>query len=105
MRFNGVSALRLMGTGVEPVLSLGQARESFLPIRARTDLPSSLAPFKSISIELDRSPLLLQYRRIFAIHLVVAALLMFLLHRFSLPPIEKAIEQLEMTQAQLIHSE
>ena len=105
MRLNRVSALRLMGTGVEPVLSLGQARESFLPIRARTDLPSSLAPFKSISIELDSSPLLLQSGRIFAIHLVVAALLMFLLHRFSLPPIEKALEQLEMTQAQLIHSE
>jgi signal transduction histidine kinase len=105
MRLNRVSALRLMGTGVEPVLSLGQARRSFLPIRARTDLPSSLAPFKSISIELDSSPLLLQSGRIFAIHLVVAALLVFLLHRFSLPPIAKAIEQLEMTQAQLIHSE
>jgi signal transduction histidine kinase len=105
MRLNRVSALRLMGTGVEPVLSLGQARRSFLPIRARTDLPSSLAPFKSISIELDSSPLLFQSGRIFAIHLVVAALLVLLLHRFSLPPIAKAIEQLEMTQAQLIHSE
>ena len=105
MRLNRLSALRLMGTGVEPVLSLGQARRSFLPIRARTDLPSSLAPFKSISIELDSSPLLLQSGRIFAIHLVVAALLVLLLHRFSLPPIAKAIEQLEVTQAQLIHSE
>lgn len=105
MRLNHVSALQLMGTGVEPVLSLGQAQGSFLPIRARADLPSSLAPFKSISIELDSDPLLLQSGRIFAIHLVVAALLVFLLHRFSLPAIAKAIEQLEMTQAQLIHSE
>ncbi len=105
MRLNRVSALRLMGTGVEPVLNLEQARGSFLPIRARRDLPSSLAPFTSISIELDGTPLLWQSGRIFAIHLVVAALLMFLLHRFSLPPIGKAIEQLEMTQAQLIHSE
>jgi signal transduction histidine kinase len=105
MRLNRVSALRLMGTGVEPIFSLGQARGSFLPIRARAELPSSLAPFKSISIELDSAPLLWQSGRIFAIHLVVAALLVFLLRRFSLPAIEKAIEQLEMTQAQLIHSE
>ena len=105
MRLNRVSALQLRGTGVEPVLSLGQAPGSFLPIRARADLPSSLAPFKSILIELDSDPLLLQSGRIFAIHLVVAALLGLLLYRFFIPAIEKALEQLEMTQAQLIHSE
>jgi signal transduction histidine kinase len=105
MRLNQVSALWLTGVGAEPVLTLGHAPGSFLPIRAKADLPSTLAPFKSISIELDSDPLLWQSGRIFAIHLVVAALLVFLLHRFSLPAIEKAIEQLEMTQAQLIHSE
>jgi signal transduction histidine kinase len=105
MRLNRVSALWLTGDGAEPVLTLGQAPGSVLPIRSRADLPSSLAPFKSISIELDSDPLLWQSGRIFAIHLVVAALLVFLLHRFSLPAIGKAIEQLEMTQAQLIHSE
>src|SRR3989304_6874714 len=60
MRLNRLSALRLMGTGVEPVLSLGQARRSFLPIRARTDLPSSLAPVKSTSLQLDSQPLFFQ---------------------------------------------
>jgi len=105
MRLNRVSALRLMGAGVEPILSLGQGRGSFLPIRARADLPSSLVPLKSISIELDSDPLLIQSGRIFAIHLVVAALLVLLLYRFFIPAIEKALEQLEMTQAQLIHSE
>jgi len=105
MRLNRVSALRLMGSGVEPVLSLGQAPGSVLPIRARADLPSSLAPLKSISIERESDPLLLQSGRIFAIHLVVAALLVLLLHRFFIPAIEKALAQLEMTQAQLIHSE
>jgi signal transduction histidine kinase len=105
MRLNRVSALRLMGSGVEPVLSLGQARGTFLSIRARTDLPPSLAPLQSISIELDSDPLLLQSGRIFLIHLVVAALLVLLLHRFFIPAIENALKQLEMTQAQLIHSE
>ena len=105
MRLYQISALRLRGTGVEPVLSLGQAPGSVLPIRARADLPSSLAPFKSVSIELDSNPLLWQSGRIFAIHLVVAALLVLLLYRFSIPAMGKAIEQLEMTQAQLIHSE
>lgn len=105
MQLNRVPVLWLMGDGVEPVLTLGQAPRSFFPIRAQANLPSSLAPLKSVSVELDSNPLFLQSGRIFAIHLVVAGLMVFLLRRFSLPAIEKAIEQLETTQAQLIHSE
>lgn len=87
------------------MLSLGRPASSFFPVRAQSNLPSSLVPFKTIVVEMDSDPLLFQSSRIFAIHLLVAAVLILLIHRFSIPALDKAIGQLEATQAQLIHSE
>jgi len=105
MQLNRISSLRLMGTRNRTMLTLGQSVNSILPIRVEAALPLSLAPFTSISVEMDSDPLLAQAARVFGIHLIVAALLTLLLHRFFIPALEKAIEQLENTQAQLIHSE
>lgn len=105
MELTGIASLRLTGTANRTMLALGQPGNSFLPIRARSNLSSSLAPFQTIAIEMDSNSLLLESGRIFGIHLVVAALLILLIHRFSIPALGKAIGQLETTQAQLIHSE
>ena len=105
MRLTGIALLKLTGTRDRTMLSLGRPAKSFFPVRAQSDLPSSLVPFKTIAVEMDSDPLLFQSIRIFAIHLLVAAVLIFLIHRFSIPALHKAIVQLEMTQAQLIHSE
>jgi signal transduction histidine kinase len=105
MQLNGISSLRLMGTSGRTILSLGEPVDSFLNIRVESALPLSLAPFTSIAVGMDSHSLLARAARVFGIHLVVAAFLMFLLHRFYIPALEKAIEQLETTQAQLIHSE
>jgi signal transduction histidine kinase len=105
MQLNGISSLRLMGTEGRTMLSLGEPVSSLLPIRVQAVLPLSLTPFTSISVEMDSNPLLARAARVFGIHLIVAALLTFLLHRFFIPALGKAIEQLETTQAQLVHSE
>ena len=105
MRLTGIGSLRLTGTRNRTMLALGQSVTSFLPIRAQSNLSPTLLPFQTIAVEMDSNPLLFQLARIFAIHLVVAALLILLIHRFSIPALDKAIGQLETTQAQLIHSE
>jgi signal transduction histidine kinase len=105
MRLTGIASLKLTGTRDRTMLSLGRPANSFFPIRAQSDLPASLVPFKTIVVEMESDPLLFQSGRIFAIHLCVAAVLIFLIHRFSIPALDKAIAQLESTQAQLIHSE
>jgi signal transduction histidine kinase len=105
MRLTGIASLKLTGTRDRTMLSLGQPANSFFPIRAESDLPPTLVPFKTIVVEMESDPLLFQSSRIFAIHLCVAAILMFLIHRFSIPALDNAIAQLETTQAQLIHSE
>jgi signal transduction histidine kinase len=105
MRLTGIASLKLTGTRDRTMLNLGRPANSFFPVRAQSDLPSSLVPFKTIIVEMDSDPLVFQSSRIFAIHLLVAAVLIFLIHRFSIPALDKAIAQLETTQAQLIHSE
>jgi signal transduction histidine kinase len=105
MQLTGIASLEPTGTGDRTMLSLGHSANSFFPVRAQSDLPSSLVPFKTIAVEMDSDPLLFQSSRIFAIHLLVAAVLILLIHRFSIPALDKAIGQLETTQAQLIHSE
>jgi signal transduction histidine kinase len=105
MHLTGIASLRLMGARNRTMLILGQSAHSFLPIRAQLNLSPSLVPFQTIAVEMDSNPLLFQLGRIFAIHLVVAALLILLIYRFSIPALDKAIAQLETTQAQLIHSE
>jgi signal transduction histidine kinase len=105
MRLTGIASLKLTGTRDRTMLALGRPAKSFFPIRAESNLPSSLVPFKTIIVEMESDPLLIQSSRIFAIHLCVAAVLILLIHRFSIPALDKAIAQLESTQAQLIHSE
>ncbi len=105
MHLTGIASLRLTGTGNRTMLALGQSGKPFLPIRAQSNLSPSLLPFQTIMVEMDSNPLLFQSGRIFAIHLAVAAFLILLIHRFSVPALDKAITQLEKTQAQLIHSE
>ncbi len=105
MHLIGIASLRLTGTRNRTMLALGHPANSFLPIRVESDLSPTLLPFQTIVVEMDSNPLLFESGRIFAIHLVVAALLILLIHRFSVPALDKAIAQLEKTQAQLIHSE
>ncbi len=105
MHLTGIASLRLTGTRNRTMLALGRSASSFLPVRAQSNLSPSLTPFQTIIVEMDSNPLLFESGRIFAIHLVVAALLILLIHRFSVPALDKAIAQLEKTQAQLIHSE
>jgi len=105
MHLTGIASLRLTGTRNRTMLALGHSVSSFLPIRSQSNLSPSLVPFQTIAVEMDSNPLLFQSGRIFAIHLLVAALLILLIHRFSIPALDKAIGQLETTQAQLIHSE
>ncbi|MGE5306006.1 MAG: sensor histidine kinase [Alphaproteobacteria bacterium] len=105
MRLTGIASLQLTGTRDRTMLSLGHAAKSVIPVRAQSNLAPALLPFQTIAIEMDSNPLLFQSSRIFAIHLLVAAILMLLIHRFSIPALDKAIAQLETTQAQLIHSE
>ena len=105
MQLNNIASLRLMGTQNRTMLKLSQSVDSLFPVRVEAALPASLAPFTAISVEMDSNPLLGQAARVLGIHLVVAALLTLLLHRFFIPALEKAIEQLETTQIELIHSE
>jgi signal transduction histidine kinase len=105
MHLTGIASLRLTGTRNRTMLALGGAANPFLPVRVQSNLSPSLLPFQTIVVEMDSNPLLFDSGRIFAIHLVVAALLILLIHRFSVPALDKAIAQLEKTQAQLIHSE
>jgi len=105
MRLNNIESLRLRGTRNRTMLALGASSQSLFPVRVEAVLPSSLAPFTSISVEIDSDALLAQAARVFGIHLIVAALLTFLLHRFFIPALTNAIKELETTQAQLIHSE
>ncbi|MGE5819669.1 MAG: sensor histidine kinase, partial [Deltaproteobacteria bacterium] len=105
MHLAGIASLKLTGTRNRTMLALGQPGNSFIPIRAQLNLSPPLLPFLTIAVEMDSNRLLFQSGRIFAIHLVVAAILILLIHRFSIPALDKAITQLETTQAQLIHSE
>ena len=105
MHLTGIASLRMTGTRNRTMLALGHSVSSFLPIRAQSKLSPTLVPFQTIAVEMDSNPLLFESARIFGIHLVVAALLILLIHRFSIPALDKAIGQLETTQAQLIHSE
>jgi len=105
MHLTGIASLRMTGTRNRTMLALGHSVSSFLPIRAQSKLSPTLVPFQTIAVEMDSNPLLFESARIFGIHLVVAAVLIWLIHRFSIPALDKAIGQLETTQAQLIHSE
>ena len=105
MQLNSIASLRLMGTRDRTMLRLGEPARSIFPVRVEAALPPPLLPFTSISVEMDSDPLVAQAARVLGIHLIVAALLTLLLHRFFIPALERAIEQLETTQAQLIHSE
>jgi signal transduction histidine kinase len=105
MQLTRIGSLTLTGNNDQAILHLAQSAASILPIRTTAGLPVSVAPFKSISVEMNADPLLFRSGRIFAIHLVMAALLILLIHRISIPAMDRAIAQLESTQAQLIHSE
>lgn len=104
MEVKGVVFLQLMGSGRE-ILRLGEPGRSFLHTGESLSLPSSLAPLQELRIEMDHRPLLRQTARVLSIHFVVATILALLIYCLPIQAMRRAVEELETTQAQLVHSE
>ncbi len=104
MEVKGVVFLQLMGSGRE-ILRLGEPGRSFLHTGESLSLPSSLAPLQELRIEMDHRPLIYQTARVLSIHFVVATILALLIYCVPIQALRRAIEELEATQAQLVHSE
>ncbi|MFQ5903637.1 MAG: sensor histidine kinase [Candidatus Binatia bacterium] len=104
MEVKAIVSLQLMESGGE-TLRLGEPGRSFLHTGGRFSFPPSLAPLQELRIEMDHRPLLRQTARVLSIHFVVATILALLIYCLPIQALRRAIEELETTQAQLVHSE
>lgn len=102
---NAVLSIVITRQGQDQTIRLREPGYAFPPIRATVFFPPSLRPLETMRVEMDNRSLLSRTARIFGIHLVVAALLVFAVHRLSVRPLHNAIHQLEVKEVQLIHSE
>lgn len=104
MEVKGLVSLQLMESGGE-ILRLGEPGRSFIHTGGRFSFPPSLAPLQEVRIEMDHRPLIYQTARVLSIHFVVATILALLIYCLPIQTLRRAIEELEATQAQLVHSE
>ncbi len=104
MEVKGVVSFQLMGSGGE-ILRLGEPGLSFLLVGKTFSLPRSSSPMNALRIEMDDRPLIHRTARVLSIHFVVATILALLIYCLPIQALRRAVEELETTQAQLVHSE
>jgi signal transduction histidine kinase len=105
MKVNNLISLRLMGKGGREIIRLGHPSRSLFPAVATSSFPSTSALLQQVQVEVASRWLVRDTARIFGIHIIVVTVLGLIIYRLPIRALRRAVEELETTQAQLVHSE
>ncbi|MBI2216911.1 MAG: hypothetical protein HYU51_06395 [Candidatus Rokubacteria bacterium] len=100
----GLAALALTDPDGREVVQIGHGASLLSTSRIAVGLPASTAPFAEIRVAGDDKRLLLDAARVLAIHILVAGLLALAVYRLPMRSLRHAIEEVEKTHTQLLHS-
>jgi signal transduction histidine kinase len=102
--FGGLASLALVDPDGREVVHIGQGASLLPTSRIEVDLPASTAPLAEIAIAADDTRLMLNAARVLGIHLLVASLLALAVYRLPMRSVRNAIEEVEKTHTQLLHT-
>jgi signal transduction histidine kinase len=105
MEIDEVSGVRLLGRGDQELAFAGQRPEGWPAISGASRVVTVTNAPLTLVVELDGRPLVRQITRVFGIHALVALLLSLAIYRLPVRAVRRAARDLEITEAQLLHSE
>lgn len=105
MEIDGVACVRLLGLDNRELAFDGRRPEGWPVIRGAARVVTVTNAPLTVVVELDGRPLLRQMARVVGIHAVVALLLSLAMYRLPVRAVRRAARDLEITEAQLLHSE
>jgi signal transduction histidine kinase len=105
MAFNDLAGVRLLDAAGVEILRLGRGDSSFSATEVAIHLPASTGPVRELRVTPDDRALLDRAARVLGLHLLVAAVLGALVYRVPMRALWHAIDEVERTQAQLVHSD
>jgi len=103
--FNNLAGVRLLDAAGGEILRLGRGDPTFSATEVAIHLPASTGPVRELRVTPDDRALLDRAARVLGLHLLVAAVLGALVYRVPLRALWHAIDEVERTQAQLVHSD
>ena len=103
--FNNLAGVRLLDAAGGEILRLGGRDSSFSATEVAIHLPASTGPVRELRVTPDDRALLDRAARVLGLHLLVAAVLGALVYRVPMRALWHAIDEVERTQAQLVHSD
>jgi len=103
--FNNLAGVRLLDAVGGEMLHLGRGDSLFSAAEVAIQLPASTGPVRELRVTPDDRALLDRAARVLGLHLLVAAVLGALVYRVPMRALWHAIDEVERTQAQLVHSD
>jgi signal transduction histidine kinase len=100
----GLAAVVLLGADGREALRIGEGASVLSTSRIGVELPAAAAPFAHIAVTADDRRLLLDTGRVLGIHILVASLLALAVSRLPMRSLRHAIQEVETSQSQLLHS-
>jgi signal transduction histidine kinase len=100
----GLASVAIVGPDGDPALELSGHHAPRYLAHAAVRLPASAAPFTEVRVVGDDGPLRRQALRVLGIHFVVATLLGAAVYRLPMRSLRHAIDEVERTHVQLLHS-
>ena len=105
MAFNNLAGVQLLDASGAEILRLGDRGWSFRATEVGIRLPASTAPVRELRVTPGDRALLAQAARVLGLHLLAAVVLAAIVYRVPMRALWHAIDEVERTQAQLVHSD
>ncbi len=105
MAFNNLTSVRLLDARGGEILRLGDRGWASRATEVAIPLPASAAPIRELRVTPDDRAVLDRAARVLGLHLLAAAVLAALVYRVPMRALWQAIDEVERTQAQLVHSD
>jgi len=102
---HGIVYVQLLGRGGDELFRHGQESDSIFPTKASVRLPPTAAPYEELKIEINVGALPTRVVRVLGVHMLVGALLVLVIYHRPFLALRRAIDELEATEAQLMHTE
>ncbi len=105
MVVQGHNFLRVRDDRGRDLIWLGEPRRSLLPNTQVCWIAPEARPYREVIVQVDDRPLLARTARVLGIHLLVAAILAFVVYQVPMRALRHAIGEVENSHAQLVHSD
>lgn len=105
MALQGHTFLRVRDDRGHDLIWLGNPRRSAVPNTQVRWLAAEARPYREVFVQVDERPLLVRAARVLGVHLLVAAILAFLVYQIPMRALRHAIGEVENSHAQLVHSD